>query len=688
MEKFINHIFIDYPIHIYSIEKIEKGYKLTFRNHKKHEVDHVSITFGEELISFDIKSDQEYFSTVVETKLNLVNETISCMIKEVAIKGVLYSTKDYEKLNISPAESVHSLRYERLYYQRKISEQIKRHYKEVKFVAQSNPYYWNCVCGNTNMEDEAICHKCGIQKSKLFSKELAIEEESKATQHIVVLHKNLFIWLVISYFFQIAYQSLMGDFLFDNYLKNQFFGVLNRIVLPTFLILSMVGVILSRLYYKKKIFTGLIVSNILIFIYLNAVLIFYFVASSYNLIFVGALNIAIVGVFIYSSKVKFRNILASALMFFMIISSIAIAIQFNAFGGYNLSVQSNGIHLIVTTNEKNYTIPDMIGGIKVSEVSFPITECYLIEHLVISQYVEKISYRTALVLEHLDSVSVVAKNTNYYIEDNVLYKTDGSIQMVPISIESLYINDEVIVGGPFKDLINLKSLTIGNNVKVIEDEAFIGAVNLESLTFEQTSTIESIGDRAFANASELTEVIFPISLQKLGLGVLAGANNLTSLTAPFIGNERETSDILAESHDILVYFFGSNTFLHNNLVPESLTSVEFYDIQMIHNTTFYRVSSLESIKITSNLSRMGIRSFYGTTDLLSFSVPNGITEIPEYAFEKSGIKTITIPASVTEISANAFKDTELQTVIYLGDINDLNIDPIGNDSLLSALGLI
>ena len=277
---------------------------------------------------------------------------------------------------------------------------------------------------------------------------------------------------------------------------------------------------------------------------------------------------------------------------------------------------------------------------------------------------------------------------HFYVEDNVLYEIDGTIRMVPISIHSLYINDEVIVQGPFKDLINLKSLTIGSNVKVIEDEAFIGAISLESLTFEQTSTIETIGDRAFANAAQLTEVTFPISLQSLGLGVLAGANSLESLTSPFIGNEREITGLLAESHDILVYFFGSNTYLHNNLVPQSLKSVEFYDIEMIHNTTFYRVSSLESIVFTNDLTQIGSQSFYGTTNLLSFIIPNGVTEIPRYAFEKSGITTITIPASVTQIQANAFKDTTLQTVIYLGDINDLIIDPTGNDSLLIALGLI
>jgi hypothetical protein len=686
MKQFINHLLIDFPVHLNSIEEINKGYQLGFINSKRSKIDQVVIVFGEESLRLEVNSDQDFFDVVIEEKLSFVNER-TFQIKDVVIEGVVYATKNYEELAISQAESVHTLRYERKYYKDKISEQINRPSGEVKFIAQNNPFYWKCVCGNTNLEGEGTCHTCGVEKDRLFAKELKIVEESKFTQYLITIHKNLFIWLVISYFFQIAYQSLLGDLLFDNYLKNQFSGVLNRIVLPIFIIFSMIGIIVSRLYYRKNISKILIISNVLIFIYLNISAVFFFVGNSYNLIFVIALNLGIAGVFIYGFKINTRNLLTSILMFLAIISSMAILLQYRVLGKFDLSIHSNGVHLVVKTEEKMYTVPDMIGGFKVAEISFPNTEDYLIEQLVISQYVEKVSYRTAIVLDHLHSISVVPENTNFYVEDNVLYQIDGSILMVPISIQSLFIDDEVIVQGPFKDLINLKSLTIGNNVRVIEDEAFIGAISLELLTFEQTSTVETIGDRAFANASLLTEVTFPISLQRLGLGVLADADSLESLTSPFIGNERETTDVLAESHDILVYFFGSNTYLHNNLVPQSLINVEFYDIEMIHNTTFYRVSNLESIVFSKDFTQIGAQSFYGTTNLLSFTIPNGVTEIPQHAFEKSGIKTITIPASVTQIQANAFKDTTLQTVIYLGDINDLIIDPLGNDSLLLALGL-
>ena len=112
--------------------------------------------------------------------------------------------------------------------------------------------------------------------------------------------------------------------------------------------------------------------------------------------------------------------------------------------------------------------------------------------------------------------------------------------MVPIHTESLYLNDEVIITGPFRDLIYLKSLQFGPNVKLIKHDAFENERSLVTLTFDQQSQIEMIEDYAFKNAMNLKVVDLPISLQHLGIGVFYGASNLESLRAPFIGPERET----------------------------------------------------------------------------------------------------------------------------------------------------
>lgn len=339
----------------------------------------------------------------------------------------------------------------------------------------------------------------------------------------------------------------------------------------------------------------------------------------------------------------------------------------------------------VTTQEAIYEIPETLGGIVVREVEFSISNDLPIESLMIGKNVRRIQFNTALALSKLRNVEVDFDNPYLYENNNIVYFQNGEVCLVPIFTEELYVNNQIILSGPFRDLIHLKSLTIGRRVEEIKFESFINAYELESITFESGSRLSLIGDDAFANAISLIEIDLPISLQYLGTGILRNASSLVSLRAPFIGEERETTDELFRSHDLLVYFFGSKTYLYFDLIPSSLKHVEFYDISRIHNTTFYEASSLESIVLPDTMTHLGVRSFFATKNLVEFIVPNGITVIPEYAFEGSGIQEIIIPASVTYIADYAFKDTELTQVTYLGNLENLEISPVGNQSLLDLI---
>ncbi len=684
MKLAMSHYIIGFPIQLYGIEDTPEGYKVTFINPSLKHIEHIRFKLDKSEVKQEINQSSRLIDCFVQSEIHLIQGNFAQIIA-ATIDGKTYEAKAFEAIIVSPHKSVHGMGYEKSLYQHDLAELVGRPKKEVEFVAENNPYYWNCVCGHTNLAEDLECQNCGINKEKLFSKQISVSREAKQTQRMMLILRNLLIWMIVIIFSQTAYQSLTGDFLFTNNLKNQFLGVMNRIVLPSLLIVLLVTAMVSKLRYKKTYFILSIIGTLAIYFYLNIMTAVYFVGSSYNFILVVAMNIGIAGIFIYNYRQKIKSLLISALMLSAIIFSINGILQYQVFGQYNITIENDGIHLTVQTTETTYTIPETIGGIEVTSIIFPKSQSYPIQDLIISQYVQHVYYYSALVLGELQTISVVDNNPYFYVEDNILYKEDGTIEMVPISIQSLYIDDDTIAEGPFKNLVNLKSLTIGKDVYEIEMEAFIGATSLESITFEDHSTIRIIGDRAFANAASLVEIEFPVSLRTLGIGVLEGATSLERLTAPFIGHERERSTDLASSTDILVYFFGSNTYLHNNLVPASLTYVEFYDITMIHNVTFYRDSYLVNIVLSSPLTQLGVRSFYGTTSLVSFSIPSGVTSIPEYCFEGSGIQSIIIPATVTYVSANAFKDTNLQSIIYLGDYNNLVVEPTGNDSLIQLL---
>ena len=273
------------------------------------------------------------------------------------------------------------------------------------------------------------------------------------------------------------------------------------------------------------------------------------------MIFLIALNIGAISLFLYAIFKKWKEKVIYGLNLVSIISLVFISFSWINYGHYDLTIQQNGLHLYVETQEIDYVIPETIGGIKVVEVDFPFQNDFNVESLTIGRYVEKLHNISAIVLDDLKYVYVDQDNLHFYVDNNIIYDYDGRVIMVPIHTESLYLNDEVIITGPFRDLIYLKSLQFGPNVKLIKHDAFENEKSLVTLTFDQQSQIEMIEDYAFKNAINLKIVDLPISLQHLGIGVFYGASNLESLRAPFIGPERETSDYLYRSHDILVYFF-------------------------------------------------------------------------------------------------------------------------------------
>ncbi|MFI3248264.1 MAG: leucine-rich repeat domain-containing protein [Rikenellaceae bacterium] len=76
------------------------------------------------------------------------------------------------------------------------------------------------------------------------------------------------------------------------------------------------------------------------------------------------------------------------------------------------------------------------------------------------------------------------------------------------------------------------SITIPNTVTEIGGYAFSNYTNLESVTFEETSTLSILGYQAFTNTS-VTTVTLPATVTKIGFGAFASCGSLTNLT--FLG---------------------------------------------------------------------------------------------------------------------------------------------------------
>ena len=150
------------------------------------------------------------------------------------------------------------------------------------------------------------------------------------------------------------------------------------------------------------------------------------------------------------------------------------------------------------------------------------------------------------------------------------------------------------------------NLTIPNSVTSIGNEAFKNCSGLESVTFEPTSQLKTIGEAAFISCGGFTAVTIP--------------NSVTS-----IGNQA-----------------------FNNCIR--LTTVTF--------------------EPTSQLKTIGVAAFYNCTSLTTVTIPNGVTSIGNQAFNNCiRLTGVTIPDSVTSIGDYAFFDcTSLIMVVVANPI--------------------
>gem|GEM_PF-1453726 len=687
MKTTVKKYHYNFPLHFYAYEPVSETMVLTFLNEKKRHVTQIVVEINQENHTFDLDSSEQVIEvTLPEYDDNLVSKPnmISCVVD-----GSNYELKEYpDYLFIEQPKSVFTLGWERFLYMQKAAKAINRPQSSIKYVAFQNEYYWACTCGQNNFASSTVCQNCGNAKKQLFANDLSVGKESVATEYDIQLNKSILVWTALVYLFQIFYQIFYGDFLYPSYVKNEAFGVINRFIVPLLIIGSTIAILFVKMRYMErltKLFRVLRMAGIL---YLNFFAATLFVLTAYNIPLVLAIDLMVIGVMI--SKIRNKRIVIddyflSAVTLVLLCISI---IQWVKFAPYEIEIRPEGIILQVETQETDFTIPEKINNIPVYHVLFMTDYDYRIENLIISKNVQIIGIYSTAVLPDLATVSVQPGNTHFEVVDNVLYEINGSVKLIPMIITEIYIDTETIEKGALRDSIHLQHVTIGPHVKYIKDEAFINNVSLETITFEGTSSLVSIGENAFYNCQSLTEVELPISLQRMGVGVFEGCSSLESLIMPFLGEERETTDILLESNDTISYTFGSKTYSHTYLLPMTLVYVEIYDIDRIHNVTFYGASFIEKIVLSGPFEYMGLSSFYGCQALNDFTIPTGVESIRSSAFENCfNLDHLVIPASVTVVEANAFLNANLGTVTYLGNIANLVIDPVGNDALLVALGL-
>lgn len=236
-----------------------------------------------------------------------------------------------------------------------------------------------------------------------------------------------------------------------------------------------------------------------------------------------------------------------------------------------------------------------------------------------------------------------------------------------------------ITTGCFKNCRKLVNVSISDNVKDIQFQAFAGCKSLEEIDLSKTK-ITSIAGLTFMNNSSLKKILLPETISSIGFDAFNSCSSLEEINLP---NSVKTIGKTA--------FMGCSK-LNNITLPESLTSIQ--------ECAFYG-TQIKEIFIPKNVSTLSSTSFKGldlekiivdkaneyfldegcnvityidpidkTKHLLlgckNSIIPNDVVFIDESAFANvSGLVSVEIPESVEVISACAFEDcSDLKTVKF------------------------
>jgi len=195
---------------------------------------------------------------------------------------------------------------------------------------------------------------------------------------------------------------------------------------------------------------------------------------------------------------------------------------------------------------------------------------------------------------------------------------------------------------------------ISEKYKLIERHCFSYCPNLKKITFDEG--IEQINANTLCGNTDITEIIFPESLQRIGDFAFADCKNLKNVTflnphtninpTAFAGTawfEGFSHDFVIINDQLLKY----NGNDENIIIPEGTIHIA--------NGVFDGNKNIRAVNCPSPLKHIGVRAFAECINLQEITFNNGLDTISIEAFDGcSALKKVILPESIRTIGIQAF----------------------------------
>lgn len=196
----------------------------------------------------------------------------------------------------------------------------------------------------------------------------------------------------------------------------------------------------------------------------------------------------------------------------------------------------------------------------------------------------------------------------------------------------------------------IESINLPNTLTYIDDEAFCACFDLSDVTIdEENSRLTTIGKYAFSDTA-VSSFVIPRYVERIGGGAFSSCNLLTQITMNSLNTNFQSMDGVLYQNNALVAWPDGKVPV---IIPEGITEILDYA---------FGFSFISSIQLPTTLLKIGVGAFEESM-LQTLILPDSVVEIMDSAFYLSDLRLINISANsnLSRLGARTFYGTKLSS---------------------------